>query len=132
MQTRNKLATDHVPIEYSRAEPRCRGGGAEQLPLRRDSSRAEFTPLGEDHAAEYFFASDASAIVEHTNRVIYLEDDDVAAVADTGNLTIHRISGRQVIVILPTILCKTVRCRQMPRCLAGERSPSSRLRSSRS
>jgi len=30
-----------------------------------------------------------SAIVEHTNRVIYLEDDDVAAVAD-GNLTIHR------------------------------------------
>jgi hypothetical protein len=30
-----------------------------------------------------------SAIVEHTKRVIYLEDDDVAAVAD-GNLTIHR------------------------------------------
>jgi hypothetical protein len=27
--------------------------------------------------------------VEHTKRVIYLEDDDVAAVAD-GNLTIHR------------------------------------------
>ena len=42
--------------------------------------------------AEYFFASDASAIVEHTNRVIYLEDDDVAAVCDNGALTIHRIS----------------------------------------
>ena len=41
--------------------------------VRRDSSRAEFTPLGEDHAAEYYFASDASAIVENTNRVIYLE-----------------------------------------------------------
>ena len=39
---------------------------------------------------EYFFASDASAIVEHTDRVIYLEDDDVAAVKD-GVLSIHRI-----------------------------------------
>uniref|UniRef100_A0A1I8JP60 SIS domain-containing protein n=1 Tax=Macrostomum lignano TaxID=282301 RepID=A0A1I8JP60_9PLAT len=27
---------------------------------------------------EYFLASDASAIIEHTNQVIYLEDDDVA------------------------------------------------------
>merc|ERR1719430_131183 len=62
------------------------------LSLCRNSSRAEFTPLGEDHMAEYFFASDASAIVEHTNRVIYLEDDDVAAVCDSGALTIHRIS----------------------------------------
>ena len=31
---------------------------------------------------QYFFASDASAIIEHTNRVIYLEDDDVAAVQE--------------------------------------------------
>jgi hypothetical protein len=35
------------------------------------------------------YTVDCSAIVEHTKRVIYLEDDDVAAVAD-GNLTIHR------------------------------------------
>ena len=68
---------------------------------------------------EYFFASDASAIIEHTNRysviyiayfillfhllprilskllspcrVIFLEDDDVAAVS-SGVLSIHRIS----------------------------------------
>ena len=39
---------------------------------------------------EYFFASDASAIIEHTNRVIFLEDDDVAAVAN-GVLSIHRV-----------------------------------------
>ena len=32
----------------------------------------------------------ASAIIEHTNKVIFLEDDDVAAVKD-GSLTIHRI-----------------------------------------
>ncbi|CAO2642789.1 Glutamine--fructose-6-phosphate aminotransferase [isomerizing] 2 [Lemmus lemmus] len=32
----------------------------------------------------------SSAIIEHTNRVIFLEDDDIAAVAD-GKLSIHRI-----------------------------------------
>uniref|UniRef100_A0A8B9KBV9 glutamine--fructose-6-phosphate transaminase (isomerizing) n=1 Tax=Astyanax mexicanus TaxID=7994 RepID=A0A8B9KBV9_ASTMX len=31
-----------------------------------------------------------SAVIEHTNRVIFLEDDDIAAVAD-GRLSIHRI-----------------------------------------
>jgi glucosamine 6-phosphate synthetase-like amidotransferase/phosphosugar isomerase protein len=31
-----------------------------------------------------------SAVIEHTNRVIFLEDDDVAAVT-SGRLTIHRI-----------------------------------------
>ena len=38
---------------------------------------------------EYFFASDASAIIEHTNKVVYLEDDDVAAVKN-GKLSLHR------------------------------------------
>ena len=85
---KNKLATNHIPVYYSRE----RRGDDPMLSLCRNSSRAEFTPLGEDHMAEYFFASDASAIVEHTNRVIYLEDDDVAAVCNTGALTIHRIS----------------------------------------
>ncbi len=44
----------------------------------------------EDKEVEYFFASDASAVIEHTNRVIYLEDDDVAAVRE-GALSIHRL-----------------------------------------
>ena len=39
-------------------------------------------------SVSYFF-SDASAIIEHTDRVIYLEDDDVAAISN-GVLTIHR------------------------------------------
>lgn len=40
--------------------------------LPRTNSTAEFAPLGDDKEVEYFFASDASAIVEHTDRVIYL------------------------------------------------------------
>jgi len=34
-----------------------------------------------------------SAIIEHTNQVIYLEDGDVAAVQD-GKLVIHRVTPR--------------------------------------
>jgi glucosamine--fructose-6-phosphate aminotransferase (isomerizing) len=44
---------------------------------------------GQDADVEYFFASDASAIIEHTNRVIFLEDDDTACIRD-GGLTLHR------------------------------------------
>uniref|UniRef100_A0A673YDA3 glutamine--fructose-6-phosphate transaminase (isomerizing) n=1 Tax=Salmo trutta TaxID=8032 RepID=A0A673YDA3_SALTR len=42
-------------------------------------------------AVEYYFASDASAIIEHTNKVIYLEDDDIAAVVG-GKLSLHRLN----------------------------------------
>ncbi|CAA92735.1 glutamine--fructose-6-phosphate transaminase (isomerizing) [Caenorhabditis elegans] len=44
-----------------------------------------------DFEVEYFIASDAAAIIEHTKQVLFLEDDDVAFVED-GSLTIHRIS----------------------------------------
>ena len=49
--------------------------------------REEISPSHPGEAVEYFFASDASAIIEHTNRVIFLEDDDVAAVSK-GNYII--------------------------------------------
>ena len=39
---------------------------------------------------EYFVASDASAVIEHTKRVLYLEDDDIAHIAH-GELHIHRL-----------------------------------------
>eukprot|EP00061_Rhincodon_typus_P017926 g46861.t1 len=58
---------------------------------RTDSTTCLF-PV-EEKAVEYYFASDASAVIEHTNRVIFLEDDDVAAVVD-GHLSIHRIKRR--------------------------------------
>ena len=50
--------------------------------LNRASSTTDFEVMGDQKEAEYFFASDASAVIEHTNRVIYLEDDDVAAVKE--------------------------------------------------
>lgn len=37
------------------------------------------------------FSSIHSAIIEHTNKVLYLEDNDVAVVTG-GNLSIHRVN----------------------------------------
>lgn len=58
----------------------------------RRSSRTQLFAEGLESDIEYYFASDASAIIEHTNRVIYLEDDDVASVVE-GGLTLHRVKS---------------------------------------
>ncbi|KAH8381704.1 hypothetical protein KR093_010884 [Drosophila rubida] len=90
IKAKTKLATDHVPILYTKAH---RPHGQQQFQLLQGSGdvSAEFQPL-EHKEVEYFFASDASAVIEHTNRVIYLEDDDVAAVKRDGTLSIHRLN----------------------------------------
>ena len=58
--------------------------------MQRSQSRAFISEDGVPQPVEYFIASDASAIIEHTKRVLYLEDDDVAHIAD-GQLHIHRL-----------------------------------------
>ncbi|XP_063703427.1 glutamine--fructose-6-phosphate aminotransferase [isomerizing] 2-like isoform X3 [Culicoides brevitarsis] len=88
IKTKTRLATDHIPILYGK-EHRPHGTAREVPILPRNESTSEFMPV-DDKEVEYFFASDASAVIEHTNRVIYLEDDDVAAVKD-GALSIHRL-----------------------------------------
>lgn len=56
-------------------------GGAK---LIRSQSRAFLSEDGVPQPIEFFIASDASAIVEHTKRVLYLEDDDIAHIAEGG------------------------------------------------
>ncbi|PWN51146.1 putative GFA1-glucosamine--fructose-6-phosphate transaminase [Violaceomyces palustris] len=58
--------------------------------LLRSQSRAFLTEDGLPQPIEYFVASDASAVIEHTKRVLYLEDDDIAHIAE-GELHIHRL-----------------------------------------
>ncbi|XP_039971328.1 glutamine--fructose-6-phosphate aminotransferase [isomerizing] 1 isoform X4 [Bactrocera neohumeralis] len=84
IKTKTRLSTDHIPILYGKDTE-----APKTKVLPRTESTSEFMPL-EEKEVEYFFASDASAVIEHTNRVIYLEDDDVAAVRD-GTLSIHRL-----------------------------------------
>lgn len=98
LKTKSYLSTEFIPVLYGKekddsqsdhrpreSHPPSNTGG-----IQRTASTTEFGPPGDDKEIEYFFASDASAIIEHTNRVIFLEDDDVAAVTD-GHLTIHRL-----------------------------------------
>ncbi|XP_072258924.1 glutamine--fructose-6-phosphate aminotransferase [isomerizing] 1-like [Pyxicephalus adspersus] len=102
IRSEHKLSADHMPILYRSAsqsidyplEGICiieneglEKKGSCSVP-RIDNTTCLFP--GEEKAVEYYFASDASAVIEHTNRVIYLEDDDVAAIVD-GRLSIHRI-----------------------------------------
>ncbi|TDG49260.1 hypothetical protein AWZ03_004349 [Drosophila navojoa] len=94
IKAKTKLATDHVPILYTKAHRPHGQPQFQLLPSGRACNvdvSAEFQPL-EHKEVEYFFASDASAVIEHTNRVIYLEDDDVAAVKRDGTLSIHRLN----------------------------------------
>ncbi|KAE9421847.1 hypothetical protein Angca_005584 [Angiostrongylus cantonensis] len=59
--------------------------------MEHKKSTTKVRPFDSDEwQVEYFVASDASAIIEHTKQVLFLEDDDVAFVED-GALTIHRV-----------------------------------------
>jgi len=96
------LESDSIPVQYSVMEdPKSYAHVGDPsmspAPIRKktsamfriDSDQTEEIHPCDGDAVEYFFASDASAIIEHTNRVIFLEDDDVAAVK-AGVLSIHR------------------------------------------
>eukprot|EP00090_Calanus_glacialis_P002054 TRINITY_DN11544_c0_g1_i1.p1 TRINITY_DN11544_c0_g1~~TRINITY_DN11544_c0_g1_i1.p1 ORF type:complete len:704 (+),score=168.81 TRINITY_DN11544_c0_g1_i1:35-2113(+) len=99
------LEADSIPVQFDIAEnksfkskevKKSDSMKKKKPTLLRALSRADFSNSQEVHtsdgdAIEYFFASDASAIIEHTNRVIFLEDDDVAAVKK-GVLSIHRLN----------------------------------------
>ncbi|XP_015119386.1 glutamine--fructose-6-phosphate aminotransferase [isomerizing] 2 isoform X2 [Diachasma alloeum] len=114
IKTKTRLFTDHVPILYGKddllretkvgTDHRPHGRTAEVPVISRSDSTAEFQPLVAEEV-EYFFASDASAVIEHTDRVIFLEDDDVAAVK-SGTLSIHRLRrcmddphGREITIL---------------------------------
>ncbi|CAG7818645.1 unnamed protein product [Allacma fusca] len=90
IKAKTKLAADSIPILYSKDHRGHLGSELSVPVIPRVESTSQFGPLGENKEVEYFFASDASAIIEHTNRVLFLEDDDVAAVKD-GLLSIHRL-----------------------------------------
>lgn len=58
--------------------------------LHRSVSRAFISDDGMPMPTEFFLSSDPSAIVEHTKKVLYLEDDDIAHIHE-GSLNIHRL-----------------------------------------
>ncbi|KAL7423170.1 glutamine--fructose-6-phosphate transaminase (isomerizing) [Cryptotrichosporon argae] len=109
VKTERKLKVDFVDVELATDEKASvgqanagydAGDGLLAVPavgpttagpkLRRSQSRAFLSEDGMPQPIEFFVASDASAIIEHTKRVLYLEDDDIAHIAE-GELHIHRL-----------------------------------------
>lgn len=113
VKTDKKLKTDFVDVEYAPhkntsfplASGKAKSGSAllsipgladrlGGMDLRKSQSRAFLSDEGVPMPAEFYFASDASAIIEYTKQVLYLEDEDVAHVHD-GEVHIHRLKHVQ-------------------------------------
>ncbi|KAJ1565882.1 glutamine--fructose-6-phosphate transaminase (isomerizing) [Nowakowskiella sp. JEL0078] len=99
VKTAKKLKVDFVDVEFGGTETEKlaeeEGGLLSPVDpthprIKRSQSRAFLSEDGLPQPIEYFLASDPSAIVEHTKRVLYLEDDDIAHIA-LGELHIHRL-----------------------------------------
>ncbi|KAK2904075.1 glutamine--fructose-6-phosphate aminotransferase [isomerizing] 2 [Channa argus] len=88
VRSEHELATENIPVQYNSAH--LKDGVQEKNSHNRPDS-SSISSVGDSRAVEYYFASDASAIIEHTNKVLYLEDDDIAVVTD-GKLSIHRLN----------------------------------------
>ncbi|OMP84934.1 Glucosamine--fructose-6-phosphate aminotransferase [isomerizing] [Diplodia seriata] len=108
VKTQKKMKVDFVDVEFSDADAlpaelasqnvalkKANTGGLLAPPdkslLHRSQSRAFLSDDGVPIPTEFFLSSDPSAIVEHTKKVLYLEDDDIAHIHE-GSLNIHRVN----------------------------------------
>lgn len=57
--------------------------------LRKSQSRSFLSEDGVPKPVEFFFSSDPASVIQHTKKVLFLEDDDIAHIYD-GELHIHR------------------------------------------
>jgi len=94
VKTEKKLKVDFVDVEFGNGEtiPDSESKmSANDVPkMHRSQSRAFLSEDGMPQPIEFFLASDPSAVIEHTKRVLYLEDDDIAHICE-GELHIHRL-----------------------------------------
>ncbi|KAI3351813.1 hypothetical protein L3Q82_020646, partial [Scortum barcoo] len=89
VRSEHELLTENIPIQYKSAH--FKEGVQEKNSHNRPDCSNAINSVGDGSAVEYYFASDASAIIEHTNKVLYMEDDDIAVVTG-GKLSIHRMN----------------------------------------
>ncbi|KAJ7359678.1 hypothetical protein DFH08DRAFT_846715 [Mycena albidolilacea] len=102
VKTDKKLKVDFVDVEFAGQENDAKVDVPPPTPssllapptispkVLRTQSRAFMSEDGLPQPIEFYIASDAAAVVEHTKRVLYLEDDDIAHIAE-GELHIHRL-----------------------------------------
>lgn len=116
VKTKKKLKVDFVDVEFPENAPdqglmRCgsisnaQGRTGQNRPdsennlisvrdgtnpnLRASQSRAFLADDGIPMPVEFFLSSDPSSVIQHTKKVLFLEDDDIAHIYD-GELHIHR------------------------------------------
>lgn len=107
VRTQKKMKVDFVDVEYSQDGPLPAERASQNVAIKkasasllappdksllhRSQSRAFLSDDGRPIPTEFFLSSDPSAIIEHTKKVLYLEDDDIAHIHE-GSLNIHRLS----------------------------------------
>ncbi|OON20707.1 glutamine-fructose-6-phosphate transaminase [Opisthorchis viverrini] len=95
IKCRHELTMNHLPVFFrdnpKTYEVRTAFASGDTVSSSASNHYVSGTPSHKE--IEFFFASDASSLIEHTDKVIFLEDDDIAAVSD-GQLTIHRLDRR--------------------------------------
>jgi len=94
VKTEKKLKVDFVDVEFGNGEAipdtESKMSASDVPKMHRSQSRAFLSEDGMPQPIEFFLASDPSAVIEHTKRVLYLEDDDIAHICE-GELHIHRL-----------------------------------------
>nr|AAI63281.1 Glutamine-fructose-6-phosphate transaminase 2 [Danio rerio] len=103
IRSQYELSTEQIPVQYNCSDSR-RDEQEKNLHNGVGSSNALHS-IDDRLAVEFYFASDASAIIEHTNKVIYVEDDDVAVVME-GKLYVHRVkraAGEDPVRVIQTL-----------------------------
>ncbi|CAJ1058592.1 glutamine--fructose-6-phosphate aminotransferase 2 [Cheilinus undulatus] [Xyrichtys novacula] len=83
VRSEQELLTENIPVQYNSVH--------EKNSHNRSDCSNPINSVGDGSAVEYYFASDASAIIEHTKKVLYMEDNDIAVVTG-GKLSIHRLN----------------------------------------
>ncbi|TFK26088.1 L-glutamine D-fructose 6-phosphate amidotransferase [Coprinopsis marcescibilis] len=117
VKTDKKLKVDFVDVEFAgqdNTESRVEQPATSSLlavptqtpKVLRTQSRAFMSEDGLPQPIEFFIASDAAAIIEHTKRVLYLEDDDIAHISE-GELHIHRFRRKEDAELTPQQLATT-------------------------
>lgn len=90
VKTEKKLKVDFVDIEFPEAQDSFAPHAVtNESNLRTSQSRAFFAEDGIPSPVEFFLSSDPASVIQHTKKVLFLEDDDIAHIYD-GELHIHR------------------------------------------
>lgn len=91
VKTERNLKVDFVDVEFPNADAAgaTNANAAAPNSIHHSYSRAFLSEEGTPMPAEFFLASDPAAVIEHTKKVLYLEDKDIAHLYD-GELHIHR------------------------------------------